>query len=659
MSKALTRRVFFPLAPKVIELMKKHEIELEVGDHVIDRDGSIKRIGKINIKGIELESRWNGEDWTSYGTVKFSEWSNREYLKVEGTPEEAMTRTLTEVADLSGYEEDQTPSESKDLMVVGDKNHLIQMKKSAEIVARKLELMNRLLNRKRNELQNIMRGYLEKVEAIQKVIGLIELYLGIHEQLVQIGQGQAAPADTPISLRQQVLFMDEELGDPTEGGIDFRRIEEFDKWLATDNNIAKLLPEEKGVVALRTRRNANMEYSSDWFTNALMNAENKKVYILIRNGANIYRIYTDHLKIYERLFPLRKEMAALQKAVGAGGDLSEEEDFDDEDDDQDSDYRFSESDAKKQLERYRKAMLMLQGLLDRSEVFLPIAHAVQLHKPETYGDLVRFVYDDELALGDGHLPWKEWKEKINAKITRGTRVYFDGFWTGFGSPYTSKNDFWESRFPYNLRKFAHYQKPPAGVYSIVRTEMTGSFYNDNRDNKNREVYICQYMPSEKVWKRDRYYGGHDEHNRKRTVPFTVYKSDDFIFNYDLLDLKDIEFYIHSRADRRNYVRMMPVLYGLRRMRLAELEWERGFVTHLVGRLPDQDPKKVEASVWAAMEWWKRKVIWKRPLTKDDGKALRMITWRVKKEFGLKTTREDLLLPETLLKERKEKRRKRR
>ena len=66
----------------------------------------------------------------------------------------------------------------------------------------------------------------------------------------------------------------------------------------------------------------------------------------------------------------------------------------------------------------------------------------------------------------------------------------------------------------------------------------------------------------------------------------------------------------------------------------------------------------EADVLSAIEWWKRKVIWKRPLTKDDGKALRMITWKVKKEFGLKTTREDLLLPATLLKERKEKKRRR-
>lgn len=657
MSKALTRRVFFPLAPKVVELMKRHGIELEVGDHVIDRDGSIKRIGKINIKGIELESRWNSDDWSHYGTIKFDEWTNREYIKVEGDPDQAMIKTLSEVADLSGYEEDQTPSESKDLMVVGDKNHLIQMKKSAEIVARKLELMNRLLNRKRNELQNIMRGYLEKVKAIQKVIGLIELYLGIHEQLVQIGEGQAAPADTPISLRQQVLFMDEELGDPTEGGIDFRRIEEFDKWLATDNNIAKLLPEEKGVVAIKTRR-SKLEYSSDWFTNSLMNAENEKIYILIRNGANLYRIWTEHLRISERMFPLRKEMKLLNAAVENGGAMHDDDDNLVDDDADRSEHHIShmsESDAKKQLERYRKTMLMLQGLLDRSEVFNPISHPIQLHKPETYGDMVRFIYDDELALGDGHLTWSDWRKKMNSAIVRGTRVYFNGFWTGFGSPYTSKADYWESRFPWNLRRMAHWNSPDAGVYSVVRIEVTGKF-SDEGEGKNG--FILQYNPKEKVYRRRAYWQSDDDSPRKRSIPFTVFASDEFVFNYDLLDLKDIEFYIHSRVDRRNYLRMLPTLYGLRRMRLAELEWERGFVEHLVGRLQGQDPKKAEASVWAAMEWWKRKVIWKRPLTKDDSKALRMITWKVKKEFGLKTTREDLLLPETLLKERKEKRKKR-
>lgn len=35
-------------------------------------------------------------------------------------------------------------------------------------------------------------------------------------------------------------------------------------------------------------------------------------------------------------------------------------------------------------------------------------------------------------------------------------------------------------------------------------------------------------------------------------------------------------------------------------------------------------------VWAAIDWWKKKNIWKRPLLEDDSKAWRMIRKRLKK-----------------------------
>lgn len=631
------------LSPKAEELIRKYDIDLKVGDFVIDDDGRIYKITKVNSRGIEISSNSWTEDgsYSHYSTIKLQDWKSEKYLKLDGDPDDQMLKVLTDSADLSKYEEDQTPSDSKEMMVVGDKNHLNQVKKSAELMARKLEVMNRLLERKRNELDQIMRGYLEKVKSISKMIALIELYLGIHEQLMQIGDGEAASIDTPISLRQQVLYMDEELGDPTDGGIDFRRIEEFDVWLTKDNNISKLLPEEKGVVVLKTRR-SKLEYSSDWFTNALMNSQNDKSYILIRNGSKIYRIWTEHLSIDGRLFPLRKEMDQLQRAVESGGINYGDENDDEPTEEHERGFtRLSEEDARKELEKYRKNMLMLQGLLDRSEVFNPLPISIQLHKPETYGKMVQFIYDDELALGDGHSPWKEWQSKLNASITRGTRIYFTGFWTGFGSPYTSRNDYWESRFPYHLKQFAHYDKPQSGIYSIVRTEQG----RIEGFGEKKEGLICHYNPGDTPFRESDWYSNkRDEGVRKKSIPFTVFKEDQFVFNYDLLDLNDIEFYIHSRADRGNYLKMLPTLYGLKKMRHEELKWELGFVENLVLHLPVDDKKYLERVVWESIEWWKRKVIWKRPLTKEDSKALRMITWKVKKHFGLKTSRSDLALP---------------
>ena len=57
--------------------------------------------------------------------------------------------------------------------------------------------------------------------------------------------------------------------------------------------------------------------------------------------------------------------------------------------------------------------------------------------------------------------------------------------------------------------------------------------------------------------------------------------------------------------------------------VLELENEKGFVEGMSRRL--NVDKKI---VWEAIDWWKNKVIWKRPLTKDDAKAWRMIEKRI-------------------------------
>lgn len=65
------------------------------------------------------------------------------------------------------------------------------------------------------------------------------------------------------------------------------------------------------------------------------------------------------------------------------------------------------------------------------------------------------------------------------------------------------------------------------------------------------------------------------------------------------------------------------------MRLAEIEWEKEFVKMTIGELQKEGCSVDEKDVWSAIDWWKNKVIWKRPITKDDAKALRMIKSKLK------------------------------
>ena len=129
------------------------------------------------------------------------------------------------------------------------------------------------------------------------------------------------------------------------------------------------------------------------------------------------------------------------------------------------------------------------------------------------------------------------------------------------------------------------------------------------------------MPNDEVWQG--WGGGYKD--RQKRVSFNLRRSDSFTLNYDLITFKDVDYFIKNRYERKNYLDILPVLRGIRKRRLVELEWEKGFVKTVAS-----NHNVTEELVWKGIEWWKTKVIWKRPLTKDDNKAWRMINGWVKR-----------------------------
>lgn len=92
-----------------------------------------------------------------------------------------------------------------------------------------------------------------------------------------------------------------------------------------------------------------------------------------------------------------------------------------------------------------------------------------------------------------------------------------------------------------------------------------------------------------------------------------------------MKIEDIEYYIKDRLNRKHYASMMPVLKGIRKMILEERVQEEGFI-ELIGSQVDNSTDEI----LEAIEWWKRKVIEKRPLVREDAKAVRMIKQYLKK-----------------------------
>lgn len=125
-------------------------------------------------------------------------------------------------------------------------------------------------------------------------ISAVNLYLGRDEFIEEFRDGASAAADVPLTIRQQVLSMDEEAALLAEdGGLDFRNIGVFTAWLLeTPEHLDQVLPEQRGVVAIMARHTA-VDYGLGAIGNAHMNEANFKTWWLLRNGERLYLMTTD------------------------------------------------------------------------------------------------------------------------------------------------------------------------------------------------------------------------------------------------------------------------------------------------------------------------------------------------------------------------------
>lgn len=584
----------------IVQGKKRNALEpeaLAVGQIFIDKEGQFFRIDEISEKGkIHFQHRYN-DDWSSYGEIEPGEFKHR-YIRV-GDWEAEYQKALAYAA-ARGWENEEEEIEANEnenaLALNTDKQMLESMIVLAEQKALEIEKMRRYMEIARNQMEHSIRLLNEKITKMQKVIMMIELYLGVNSEVVQFAMGAKVDVKEPICVRQLILYMDEEIGDPrpnpTTGvfGMDFQTPEDFDAWLVKDNHLDRVLPEKRGIVAVKPSRQQR-RYSDNPMQQAFLENKNKMTYLLIRNGENLWRIWTD-IVMGEYLFPVKKDRDIMT------GDSNKS--------------YYTSRDSERVTDDYRKNALILQGLIDRTDFLQPLPHPVNVFKPETYGKVFRMIRDAEMLLPDGRLRFKEWKDAINEKIGEGSRILITNTW-GFGDNYRSPKDF-SDRY---LRYSSHDNYPPLPKDGVYQVESAGLMKLHYWDEKAIEHLKILYNPHDEVWMSSGW--TYDPHPRKNRVGFVIRAKDDFVFNYDQIDLEDIDFYLNCRADRGNYVSMIPVLWQLRDALIAEREKEKDFVNLIVNRMGVK-----EDTVWAAVNWWKFKNKWKRRIDSDDAKALRMI-----------------------------------
>lgn len=556
----------------------------------------------------------------------------------------ALTRTDESTALVS---RDETPVAARKRLA-GQRAKVERKRQDFERVQEEVgSLQKQQLEVMREQQEAMVRRANEALAPIQKFVAQLEegiwmvnLYLGRREQIVRLYEGDAAPAKMITSIRQMVLAMDEESAvNPEDDGIDAADIDLFDEWLRADwAHVMQVLPEEKGVVALRPRWDAKVYEGDVWKTEALAKA-NEKAYFLIRNGRNVYRTCTE-FDIGDRLVPHADEFTSYFYEAPSGWlpdgvDLSHKRGK--------KKHRIpilpgtpawdrAEEQADARKRHYMRVGLILQGLADRTTVFHPMPEGgINFLDFDHNGKSWRFVLDAEMSLGTGRKPYRDWIKDLNAQLEPGMRIVGE-----FSHRHFNDGDDGSNSYGYRGRIGRVHPRraewPKTGVLHTIKERITDGDYEGGfliTYPRTREEYFPREFQADPNHPRG---WGHYGVSRVPKTPAScaLMASDSFIIPFDLVTEAELIEYLNARLERHAYSDMFPLLKAAIHAKRAEAEEEAPFRTMLAGVLARDNGVTVaeaEEALEDLIRWWKLANKNHRPLVGDEksqAKAVKLI-----------------------------------
>jgi len=446
---------------------------------------------------------------------------------------------------------------------------------------------------------------------IEDRIFTVELYAGLCEDVKLIRKGEPASNDEKVHLFQRRHYMDEEsLIDYQAGGMDFNGIRSFDRWIIKKANRTRLLPLPKCVVAFQVRRDKKDREAnsiSDFISFSEFERADETTYLYIRNGDRVWRLTTE-IKFGHELFPdaeharllsggrlwisrgyqpkpiteaeyeeaMARERAAEQEykdRLAAWKAATKEErkekcwakpwkhhSFDRYEPLTPKSLYYDDAMAEvtKQMQHHNRIATVIQGLLDRSEVFHP--HPPwQLWTPEGFSNGIEMHYDESRALVDGDpLDFERYRKRLNRTIKAGTRtVGQEVAWERHEAAKENERQDgdWRIKNPIGYRRYRPYGNPGPGLIADVVT-MT-------------RKGMCSFK-----WWRERLTYRHYGDNSDIRASFRCPR--DQLLNVDAYRPGDFKQFYQDPRTRAQYLKWAPLM-------LAAEDWHAG-----KGRLPDDD-----------------------------------------------------------------------
>lgn len=184
-----------------------------------------------------------------------------------------------------------------------------------------------------HELANWMKAsivpFKAQVGKMKGVIGRIndrifnvDLYAGLSEQVELIQDGEPAGLAAKIHLLQRRCYMDEEcLAQYQVGGMEFKDLHAFDAWLCRPDNLARLLPFPRCIVAFKVRRDMKARSYFGTYIQIMelieLIKQDEYTFLFIRNGERVYRMGTE-LEFGAKLFPDMDRQSLTGKLWASG-----------------------------------------------------------------------------------------------------------------------------------------------------------------------------------------------------------------------------------------------------------------------------------------------------------------------------------------------------
>lgn len=323
---------------------------------------------------------------------------------------------------------------------------LEQQQAARELVEAKKRELDQMIRDLNSELAPLK----EKMARFEDGIAAVQLYLGRGEEIFVVRDGDTAPADAPVFLRQETLAMDEESAIAAgSGGIDFSNIDMFIEWLQDDENLAQVLPETRGVVACQPRRQAKV-YTGDPLYDSELNKNNWFTYWLIRNGERVWLTKGEFI-VGNTICPKDTDFTGLFR--GRNGEPLRPGS---------TEWAKAEQRADQMTRHYMKVAMLLQGIVDRTAVLEPHPTGLSFIDQASYerGEIV-MITDAERAIGTARAPFPEWIREKRAQLTEGMRIAFD---PSLSLGYKEYNG--EHGDPANSSP--QWVKPGPGIYQVRR-----------------------------------------------------------------------------------------------------------------------------------------------------------------------------------------------